>query len=219
MKKLFFSSGMKKALILDLDNTIYPVSSIAAHLFADLFGLLDKNSDRINAADAETVNKIKREMLRRPFQHIAEEFRLDSELRLEMTAALKNMSYDLPMETFEDYVHIRSIPLDKFLVTTGFTKLQWSKVRMLGIEQDFKAIHIADPEISQQTKVDIFAEIMLRHNFIPQDLLVIGDDPESEIKAAKALGLDTALYDPQHKYPHAEATYKFVSLQQVSAVL
>jgi hypothetical protein len=30
---------MKRVLILDLDNTIYPVSSIADHLFARLFKL------------------------------------------------------------------------------------------------------------------------------------------------------------------------------------
>jgi putative hydrolase of the HAD superfamily len=38
--------------------------------------------------------------------------------------------------------------------------------------------------------------------------LVIGDDPESEIKAAKALGIDTFLFDPDNKYPDAAVTYR-----------
>jgi putative hydrolase of the HAD superfamily len=210
---------MKRALILDLDNTIYPVSSIADNLFGELFKTLDQYSYSINVNDADQVNKIKHEMTRRPFQHIADEFQLADDLRNKMMDTLKNMSYDLPMRPFEDYVHIRSIPLDKFLVTTGFIKLQMSKVKMLGIEQDFKTIHIVDPEVNQQTKKDVFAMIMEKHNYVPEDLLVIGDDPESEIKAAKALGIDTFLYDPANKYPNAQVTYRSRRLKDVLNVL
>jgi putative hydrolase of the HAD superfamily len=210
---------MKKALILDLDNTIYPVSSIADRLFADLFATLDQYAEVINLVDIDRVNKIKDEMTRRPFQHIADKFSLNDEVRNKMVDTLRNMSYDLPMRTFDDYHHVRSIPLDKFLVTTGFSKLQWSKVKMLGIEDDFKNIHIVDPDVNHQTKKDVFAEIMQTHDYTPGDLLVIGDDPESEIKAAKALGIDTFLYDPQDNYPLAEVTYRSANLQEVLSLL
>src|SRR2546430_14959455 len=120
LKKVYFNS-MKKALVLDLDNTIYPVSSIAEHLFEVLFTTLDQYVEMINSDDPDRVNKIKQEMTRRPFQHIADEFRLDEEVRNKMVGLLKNMTYDLPMQPFADYQHVRSIPLDKFLVTTGFS--------------------------------------------------------------------------------------------------
>ncbi|WP_426672124.1 HAD family hydrolase [Mucilaginibacter sp. McL0603] len=210
---------MKRALILDLDNTIYPVSSISENLFAPLFEALDQHADSINASDAERVNKIKDEMTRRPFQHIADEFELDAGLKNKMVDILKNISYDLPMQSFDDYQHIRSIPLDKFLVTTGFSKLQWSKVKMLGIEPDFKAIHIVDPEVNQQTKKDVFAGITAAHGYTPEELLVIGDDPGSEIKAAKALDIDTFLYDPENKYPDTQVTYRSANLKDVSDIL
>ncbi len=210
---------MKRALILDLDNTIYPVSSIADNLFGKLFRILDRYAGSINISDNERVNKIKDEMTRRPFQHIADEFNLDDELRNKMIDVLKNMAYDLPVQPFEDYKHIRSIPLDKFLVTTGFVKLQMSKVKMLGIENDFKTIHIVDPEINQQSKKDVFAEIMKKHNYQPKELLVIGDDPESEIRAAKALGIDTLLYDPRNKYPDAVVTYRADNFKKVAGIL
>lgn len=210
---------MKKALILDLDNTIYPVSSIADRLFADLFATLDHYADIINSDDSDRVNKIKEEMTRRPFQHIADEFRLNIEVRNKMVDTLRNMTYDLPMQPFDDYQHVRLIPLDKFLVTTGFSKLQWSKVKMLAIEGDFKHIHIVDPDVSTKTKKDVFTEIMETHNYSPGDLLAIGDDPESEIKAAKTLGIDTFLYDPQDKYQHVEVTYRSGNLQDVINLL
>ena len=206
---------MKKALILDLDNTIYPVSSISESLFADLFAILDRHAEIINTAGANTVDSIKDEMTRRPFQHIADEFSLYSEVRNKMEEQLRNMTYDQPMQPFDDYDHVRIIQLDKFLVTTGYSKLQWSKIKLLGIEQDFKQIHIVDPDMSQQTKKEVFAEIMQAHNYTTNDLLVIGDDPESEIKAAKTLGIDTFLYDPSNKHPHAQSTYRSNNLQDV----
>ena len=42
-------------------------------------------------------------MTRRPFQHIADEFKLDKELSSKMVDTLKNMTYDLPMQPYEDY--------------------------------------------------------------------------------------------------------------------
>jgi putative hydrolase of the HAD superfamily len=210
---------MKRALILDLDNTIYPVSSIADNLFAALFKTLDQYSDRINTIDRDQVSKIKDEMTRRPFQHIADEFKLDEDLRNRMTDTLKGMTYNLPMQAFEDYEHVRTIKLDKFLVTTGFVNLQMSKIKMLGIEQDFKSIHIVDPENSNQTKKDVFAIIMEKHGYSPEELLVIGDDPGSEIKAAKALGIDTFLFDPNNKYPDAQVTFRSASLKDALSIL
>ena len=210
---------MKKALILDLDNTIYPVGSIAENLFGALFDVLDQHAEIINVDDIDTVSKIKDEMTRRPFQHIADEFNLDREVRNKLTDILRNMEYTLPMQTYADYQHVRAIPIDKFLVTTGFSKLQWSKVRMLGIEDDFKHIHIVDPDVSQQTKKDVFAGIMKTHNYTPDDLLVIGDDPESEIRAAKTLGIDTFLYDPANKYFYIETTHRSGSLKDIVNIL
>lgn len=206
---------MKKALILDLDNTIYPVNSISENLFAGLFAILDQHKEIINAGEAGKVDKIKDEMTRRPFQYIVDEFSLNEEVSDKMTDILRNMAYSQPMAPFDDYQHVRAIPLDKFLVTTGYPKLQWSKVRMLGIEADFKHIHIVDPDVSQQTKKDVFAEIMQVHNYAPGDLLIIGDDPESEIKAAKTLGIDTFLYDPTNRYPDVQVTYRSDNLQDV----
>ena len=123
------------------------------------------------------------------------------------------------MQPFDEYVQIRSSGLMKFLVTTGFTKLQWSKVKMLGIENDFAEIHIVDPELSTQTKKDVFADILKRHHLIAAEVLVIGDDPESEIKAATELGIETFLYDPGNKHPDAQVTFKSLGLKEVLDVL
>lgn len=210
---------MKKALIFDLDNTIYPVNSIADHLFVQLFKVLDDNAATISNGEADTVNKIKEEMTRRPFQAIADKYDLNDDIRQRMIHALSTMSYDLPMQPFEDYKHLRNIPLDKFLVTSGFVKLQYSKIKQLNIENDFKEIFIVDLETSNQTKKETFAEIMQKYVYQPDELLIIGDDPQSEIKAALELGIDTFLFDPDHLHPQANTTHRSDKLKQVLDLL
>ncbi|MDR3693774.1 HAD family hydrolase [Mucilaginibacter sp.] len=206
---------MKKALILDLDNTIYPVSSIQGNLFGEIFRLID------DAAHLNGQVKLdaKEELTRRPYHLVANKYNFGDALKAQGNDLLKEITYHLPIQPFDDYAHIRSSPLIKFLVTTGFTKLQWSKVKMLDIEKDFAEIHIVDPELSTQTKKDVFADILKRHHLSTDAVLVIGDDPESEIKAATELGIDTFLFDPENKHPETTATFKSFNLKEVLDVL
>ncbi len=203
---------MKKALILDLDNTIYPVSSIAADFFNDLFKLLEQNPDILKGENLEAA---KDELQRRPFHLVAAKFNFGEDLTNKGMDMLRNFRFEGPMQPFDDYHKIKTIPLTKFLVTTGFTNLQWSKVQKLDIEQDFEEIHIVDPDISTKTKKDVFADILKRFNYKPADVLVIGDDPESEIKAATELGIDTFLFDYSGKHWGAAATFHSVDLADV----
>jgi putative hydrolase of the HAD superfamily len=210
---------MKKALIFDLDNTIYPVSSIADKLFGELFAVLDQQAHIINSNHHDTLAHIKEEMTRRPFQFIADKYGLKAEIKESMEAILRSITYDLPMQPFTDYHSLKDIPLDKYLVTTGYPKLQYSKIKQLGIEQDFKEIFIVDPDLSNQTKRDVFGGIIDKYNYQPEELLIIGDDPDSEIKAATELGIDTFLFDPDNKYLHAVATHKSPDLKAVLNIL
>jgi len=206
---------MKKAIILDLDNTIYPVSSIADHLFNELFNFLDQH---IAGEGIDHINKAKEDLKRIPYQKVADKYQFSETVKNKGLELLNNIEYKLPMQPFDDYKHIREANITKFLVTTGFTKLQWSKVKMLNIEADFEAIHIVDPELSPLTKKDIFASILEKYNYQPEDVLIIGDDPESEIKAASELGIDTFLYDPENKHPDAKVNHRSQNLKDAAVI-
>lgn len=205
---------MTRALILDLDNTIYPVSSIADHLFEDLFQLIQASGE----FGPELTEQITEEFKRRPYQLVADKYGFSLHLKQAGLDLLKNISYDLPMQPFDDYLYIREIPLPKFLVTTGFVKLQNSKIKMLGIEQDFKEIHIVDPDTSTKTKQHVFGEIITTYGYAAEELLVIGDDPESEIRAANSLGIPTFLFDPEGRHPDAKTTYRGKTLGDVRTI-
>ena len=182
----------KKAIIFDLDNTIYPVAAIGHQLFADLFQMITMHGGYQGA-----IEDVQQEIMRKPFQVVAKAFQFDATLTAAGLALLSDLTYTGAMQPFEDYALTKKINCRKFLVTTGFTKLQHSKIDMLGIKNDFEAIIVVDPSLSSLTKKDVFKDILLEHQLKEKEVLVVGDDLHSEIKAAQELGIDTVLYDYQ----------------------
>jgi putative hydrolase of the HAD superfamily len=77
----------------------------------------------------------------------------------------------------------------------------------LGVRSQFKEIFVVGPEITPETKRDILLRIMEQYGYRNKDLLVIGDDPESEIKAGQDLGIPTYLYDPESRFKSGNVTY------------
>lgn len=180
----------KTVLFIDLDNTIYPVSSIGNELFKLLFDLIEESGEFEGDFEA-----IKTAVQRKPFQKVAELFQFSDQLVQDGLNLLETLVVDHPIQAFADYEVVRTLPHDKFLVTSGFTTMQTSKVDQLGIREDFREIHIVDLQKSNQTKKDVFEDILNRFDLTADEVLVIGDDPNSEIQAGKQLGIDTILYD------------------------
>jgi putative hydrolase of the HAD superfamily len=192
---------MKKALFFDLDDTIYPTKSVVDDMYKDLFDLLGQH------VSAEVCQNIKEDILKTPFHVVAEGYPLDKKVKDEALRLCLDMSYDGPMQTFEDYPLAMDNQAEKFLITGGYTNLQKSKIKQLGIEKDFKEIFIPDPYKSDLSKSDVFKQIMLKYNYLPADVLVIGDNPETELASAKEVGIETYLYDHENLYSPALADY------------
>jgi len=190
-----------KAIIYDLDNTIFPVSSIGDKLFGPLFDLIESSGQH-----NESMTDIRKAIMRTPFRLVAQRHNFSDELTQEGIALQEMMNYKEEMNTFEDYPEIKNIPGERFLVTTGFKTMQLSKIRQLGITGDFKEIHVVNPV--ETSKKEVFADILKRYDYKPEEVLVVGDDPESEIAAAKALNIPTVLYDKHNEQDAAAATYK-----------
>jgi putative hydrolase of the HAD superfamily len=189
----------KKAIIFDLDNTIYLVSSIGDRLFQSLFSIITESGEYSGDLD-----KMKAEIMRRPFQYIAEEFEFSEKLKSACLDHLKHLTFDSTINPVENYETIRDFSCLKFLVTTGFTTLQNSKIEQLGIENDFEKIFIIDPSETAKTKRDIFKKILIDYELKLDEVLVVGDDLNSEIKSAKELGIESVLYDFKSVYSNTE---------------
>ena len=56
---------------------------------------------------------------------------------------------------------------------------------------------------------------MKRHGYNKSEVLVIGDDLHSEIKAAKDLDIEDILYDRNNLYPDATALNRIQSFKEL----
>jgi len=182
---------------MDLDNTIYPVHSIGDALFYELFRMIRDSGEL-----GHRLDDVKQEIMRRPFQTVAKEFGLSDALTGRGIEHLQQVEYKGAIAPFPDYSIVREIPADRFLVTTGFTILQNSKVDSMGIRADFREVHIVDPMTTANTKKDVFEDILRRHGYGINEVLVIGDDPGSEIRVAADLGLPVVMYDALGLHPN-----------------
>ncbi|MTI30301.1 HAD family hydrolase [Xanthovirga aplysinae] len=188
---------MIKALILDLDDTIFPTRSIDPNM---LKPFLDKLEEVNDVLTEEYFEKAKVELWKRPFNMVADKFGFSERMIRESIQVLNNLELDLSISPFSDYRFIQKIPLNKFLVTTGFKNIQWAKIHALNLVGDYKEIFIDDPINQKGGKVQIFNAIREKYGYLREELLIIGDNPESEIKAGKELGMHTLLIDRNKKY-------------------
>ena len=86
----------------------------------------------------------------------------------------------------------RRIEVKRPLRGYGDLDVQESKIEALGVRGLFDEIHVhAIDEAGSPGKKDIFREILSRRGWRPEEVLVVGDNAESEIAAGNELGMAT----------------------------
>ena len=203
---------MKHIFFIDLDNTIYFTKPNEEQLMAELYNFLESLDLGISKEDFQLA---KQDMLRTPFQKVAKKYGFSEELMPDILAYLQNRQVTKPLNPSDDYHYIKSLKGRKFIVTAGFTKQQTSKVKMLGIADDFEAVHVVD--VSTTNKKEAFKLLIDKYALNTDDILIIGDDAESEIKFGLELGIATFLLDPENLHPSAESTFRGTDLSGLHA--
>lgn len=118
------------------------------------------------------------------------------------------------------YQEIAALLFRKILVTTGLRELQMAKINALGIESDFEMIYIDDPrEKPRRHKINIFNEILNETQQRPQEIWVIGDNPESEMKAGKALNMNTIQRKSSSKKSSQYSDYEIDSFEELKEII
>ena len=201
---------MKQVFFIDLDNTIYFTKPNKDVLMTGLYDLLDEQNLNIDEQDYQSA---KDEMLRTPFLKVAEKYSFPTKVIQRTVEYLANREVVKNLVPSDDYHFIKSLKGRKFIVTAGFPKQQKSKVKMLGIADDFEEIHVVD--ISVTNKKQAFVDLIEKHKLPKEDILIVGDDAESEIKFGLELGIETFLLDPDNLHPNAKSTYTGKDLTQL----
>lgn len=181
---------MIKAVIFDLDSCLAAADEVGGELFAPAFEAIRSANDgqvpedRLCAAFADCW--------RFPFDSVAEKYGFSPAMRTAGFAAFSHVAVRQPMHGYGDLAVLADIRVKLFLVTSGFRRLQESKIKALGIGRLFTEVHVdAIGEPQRNGKLQTFEAILRRHQLAPNEVLVVGDNPDSEIAAGNRLGVTT----------------------------
>ena len=194
---------MKTVFFFDLDNTIYFTEPNKEVLMSGLYNKLDQEDLGLSE---NQYAQAKEDMMRIPFLKVAEHYHFPSEVTNRIVEYLSDREVTETLSTCNDYHHVKNLQGSKFIITAGFPKQQLSKIKMLGVAADFEDVNVVD--VSVTNKKQVFQELIEKHGFMKDEILVVGDDPESEIKFGLELGLDTFLIDPDDRFPKADTTFR-----------
>jgi FMN phosphatase YigB (HAD superfamily) len=177
------------AIIFDLDNCLADASEVGRPLVEPMFAAIrTANDGRLTDVELE---KAFDDTWRLALDVVAEKHRFSQAMLDAGWAAAKDLAVATPMQGYADLPVLRELDLPLFLVTSGFRRLQESKIDALGLRSVLTAFVDAIDEPDRQGKQGLFAHIVATHAFTPASVLVVGDNPASEIAAGNALGMPT----------------------------
>jgi putative hydrolase of the HAD superfamily len=177
-----------RAVIFDLDNCLAPSDEAGRDLLEPVFrAVRETNRGRLSEEELQAAFD---ECWRRAFDAVAREHDFTDEMREAGWREFARVEVTVPMRGYGDLDVLPTLGDRRFLVTSGFRRLQESKVRALGIAAVFDEVVIDTlDEPGRRGKERVFTDLMAKHRLDPADVVVVGDDPESELATARKLGL------------------------------
>lgn len=209
---------MIKALIFDLDNCLAAANEMGEELYEPAFeAMRNANSGTLSA---EQLDEAFSECWRYPLDFVAKKHGFSQAMLTAGWEVFSRVIVETPMKGYEDLSVLRQFTVDLYLVTSGFRRLQESKIKALGFEHLFTGIHVdAIDEADRKGKQGIFEAILRATQLKPEEVLVVGDNPDSEIEAGNRLGMKTVqILRPG--VPRADnATFYIQTLAELKALL
>ena len=209
---------IRKAILLDLDDTIFPVRSIDQTTFEPF--LNDFISRLQDFYDPMVIEKIIEELWSEPVDFVTDKYSIPIEIVRESFQFFNHSDFVLNIMPYPDYKYVKKLSVQKFLVTDGITGLQTAKIEALGIGHDFDEIVINDPFEDSRSKKDIFMDLVKKYNLKQEQTFVIGDNPESEIEAGNSLNMITVRIVRNGEITQVKkANYHIKSFRDLEAII
>lgn len=206
-----------QAVILDLDNCICDAREPGADLFAPAFeAICGANDGRVSD---EQLQAAFGECWFTSFDLVARRHGFSQEMYDAGFAVFSRLEGQKPLFGYPDVPVLQGLAIDKYLVTTGFRRLQDSKVRALGVTPWFRKVVIDAVDVPpHRGKQAIFADLLAEGGYEPARVLAVGDNPLSELAAGKALGMVT-VQTLRPRVQKAEADFHIGSFEELAALI
>ena len=209
---------MIKGVIFGLDRCIYDVETQNIDVLDPVIEALE-DADIHRFFDKSDVEDIKEALWTRPFDEVLATFNIPPQLANHLKKAYQHLRADHSIQPYSDIVVLPHLNQRKILVTRGFKEYQNSKIQALGITPYFDEVHIDSIDDGNKGKKAIFQDILQKHGWKPNEVLVIGNDVHRAIKAAKEIGMKTAQALRPGVRKAESVDYFLRSLEDLNAVL
>ena len=184
---------MIRAVVFDLDNTLYDATTIPDQVLAPAIAAVRRANAGPDAIPTDVLEAALQSARRLGFLQVAERHGLPASLSAAWREAYRGLLVTTPLQPYPDVLpSLTALGLTKLLLTTGFRRMQESKIAALDIAHLFDAIYIdALDQGEGPGKQRLLQDILDRYRSRAPEVLVIGDSPENEIAAGNALGAIT----------------------------
>src|SRR5262245_50256934 len=181
---------MIDAIVFDLDSCISAADEPGRHLFEPAFAAI-RSANRGSHLESDLARAFA-DMWRLPFDFVAEKYSFTQAMKEAGWRAFLEVEVTTPMLGYGDLEVLRELKVRRFLVTSGFRRLQESKVRALNIAPLFTQIVVdAIDEPGARGKLAIIQDLMRTHQLVAERMLIVGDNADSELAAGRKLGVQT----------------------------
>jgi FMN phosphatase YigB (HAD superfamily) len=206
------------AILFDLDNCLCAADEPGQQLYAPAFEAITHACH--GSHSPFVLQQAFSDMWRLPFDYVAEKHAFTPAMKAAGWEILCRLEVTTPMHGYGDLDALRELPVMRFLVTSGFGRLQASKIQALGLARIFAAIHIdAIDQPGYRGKQAIFEEILSGHRLEPDQVLIVGDNHDSEIAIGVRLGIRTVQTLRPGVPRSAIATHHIRTLQELKLLL
>jgi len=209
---------MIKAIIFDLDNCLAAANEVGEDLYKPAFDAIRQASN--GTISEEVLEQAFQDCWRHPLDWVAARYGFSDSMLAAGWRVFVTLEVTRPMYGYDDLTIVAELPVQRFLVTSGFRHLQESKIKALKIEPLFTALYIdAIDQPNRLGKQVLFERILNDYDLTPAEVLVVGDNPDSEIEVGNRLGIQTVQI-LRHGVPRTDnATFHIQSLAELRELL
>lgn len=212
---------MTAAIVFDLDNTLFDPTTIPLDLIAPAEQAAREANVGAEAVPVKHLEAALVQSRREAFSLVAKAYGLPTGIANAWRAVSSCLEVKGPLQLYDDVLPaLECLREKKLLLTSGFRRMQQSKIAALGIERFFESVYIDEVRNGvTRGKLQVLREILDEWGLKACEVLIVGDSAESEIAAGNQLGMPTVqiLRDGVRRTP--DAKYHIKSLMELPKII